>query len=353
MLVVLVVIGLLVVIGWMALGGGSSPIAKTEALRFSEDMFDPAAIDHIAPLGELNGGYEEAGAIASILLFIKREYTTDGKGIAIRAPTTMELERYSYHNVPGEAGVTNWTLVFRLSADVTLKMDHITSVSNKILAATAALPKDTPAEESPTSELSFEPGETIAHTTGTSQAHNWNIYVYDARQTNSFVNQKRYEQDETGERLVTARCPFDFYDESRKAVFLDLMGQAKAGEAATCGQVSRDVKGALSGMWHFSADPGDGTGMDKSDTYTSPLSIYKNAADAVIVHQVDGKRLDIEPGNKTHKDPAGVTAEHCYQLNAGYAFFKIISDTQMALAYKNAGRCPASFPDADARTYYR
>lgn len=326
-------------------------------VKFTENIFDLTDISHIGPLGELNGGYEEAQTITGVLLWIKPEALSGGKEIAIRAPTKMTLESYAFYRVGSEP--SNWTLIFKHSGGGALKFDHISRASDKLIAATTSTPKSDSREESPKSKVSFEAGEIFAYTSGTSLAHNWNIYAYDANHKNRFINQARYESDQVGQRLINAVCPFGYYDEPKRAAFMALMGQTKAGQTSTCGEVSRDKKGTISGMWHLSADTGSGVKIAKDGIYESPLSIYKNAAGVISINQINGKRIDVEPGSKTHKDPAEVTTVHCYegkdahQKPAGYVFFKVVDDNQMSLAYSPSGSCPNSFPGQNAKTYYR
>lgn len=330
---------------------------KTQELQFSQPIFNTSDISYIGPLGELNGGYEEAQTIAGITINIKPGAVAGGKEIEAHAPAAMTLESYAYYKVGAEP--SSWTLIFRLSSDATIKFDHITRASDKIVAATTTTPKSDSREETPKSKVSFTAGEVVAYTSGTSLAHNWNIYMNDNQHKNSFVNQARYESSHLGKKMISAVCPFNYYGGTKKAEFLALMGQRKAGETNSCGEVSRDKAGTLSGMWHLSADAGSGMQTAKDGQFESPLSIYKNSAGVISINQINGKRLNVEPGTKTNKDPAEVTTEHCYvvidanQKPAGYAFFKLSGTNQMSLAYSQGGSCPVSFPSQAAKTYYR
>ncbi|MDP3993072.1 MAG: hypothetical protein Q8Q05_02580 [bacterium] len=322
---------------------------KTE---FTAQIFDPSLISHITPLGELNGGYDEAQAISGIMVWNKAEAVSGSKMIDVYAPTAMTLESYSYHTNPD--GNADWTLIFRLNKNVTLKYDHITQAVEKIVAATTSTPKNNSAEDYPKTQISFAPGELIAKTSGTKQAKNWNIYMYDTAQKNKFVNQARYEKSQIGQRLISGVCPFDYYESATATSYLALMGATKAGQTTACGNVSKDVAGTLSGMWHF--DNKDGELREAQDgNFASPLSVYKNSAGQVIIDQLNNRRSDIEQGT----DPAKVTDSQCYGLvndqvrAAGYAYFNLVSPTEMQLAYSSSGFCPVSFPGTDAKTYYR
>ena len=67
-------------------------------IAFTHLFFDPNLVSHITPLGELNGGYEEAQTIAGVMVNIKPEVVEGGsKEIEVRAPTDMTLEKYAYY----------------------------------------------------------------------------------------------------------------------------------------------------------------------------------------------------------------------------------------------------------------
>ena len=323
-------------------------VASNE-VQFTHEIFDPDLVSHITPLGELNGGYEEAQAIAGIMINLKQE--TGGKEIEVRAPTDMTLENYAYYKSPND-GQLGWTLIFRISPEVRIKFDHITRVTQEIVDATTTAPEDTSAEQYPKRAVSMKTGDIFAYTSGTPTAHNWNIYVTDTRQKNGFINSKRYASYHAGQKMLTARCPFDFYSDSMKSEFLALMGYSRAGQSQTCGSASRDVEGTISGMWHFSPDYLTSRSEQLDGVYASPLSIIKNSAGEITIDQVNNMRLDIQPESVAFKDPAEVTGEHCYQLKNGYAYFKIIDNMTMDFYYSDKANCPSSFPPGGKR-YYR
>ncbi len=330
---------------------------KNERVVFTNQMFDPALVSHITPLGELNGGYEEATAITGVMINNKMDAVAGGKMIDVFAPMAMTLETYSYHYDPMDEKNIDWTLIFRLNKNTTIKFDHITQAVDKIVAATTSTPSNNSREEHPKQPVDFEAGEKIAQTRGTSLAKNWNIYMYDGSQTNTFINKTRYAQEfeySAGYKFTHGVCPFEYYSQDTKAAYLALMGATKAGEASDCGTVSRDVAGTISGMWHFSKEVGE-IREELDGQYASPLSVYKNSAGQIIIDQLADVRFDLQGA----ADPAAVKESQCYALvnsenrPAGYAFFKLNSEAEMQLAYAPSDTCPATFPATSAKTYYR
>ena len=331
-------------------------VVKPDAIKveFTAQIFDPAQISHITPLGEVNGGYVEWQAVNGIMIWNKPEVVAGDKMINVYAPVAMTLEAYSYHSDPRSPGTADWALVFRINKDATLKFNHITKAVDRIVAVTTSTPKDRSNEEPPKSKISFETGELIAQTSGTKLAKNWNIYMTDKSITNKFVNQSRYEKSSIGNRFINGVCPFNYYSEAIKASYIALMGATKAGQSPDCGNPSKDVAGSLSGGWFFDKDTSN-TSEQIDGNFVSPLAVYRDSANRVIIDQIANSQFRIEGGT----DPATVKSEQCYKLAtsnnqpAGYAYFKLISPSEMQLAYGASGSCPAVMPTSGSKTYYR
>jgi len=343
--------------------------AETESnlsqITFTQDIFDVNRVDYITPLGDLHGGYEEISAIAGVMIdLVIPENGSTPEPMDIYAPTDMSLESYAYYKMSEEEGV-EWSLSFRISDDVTMQLWHIDTPVQRIREAAVSEPKQDSRTESPKHTVEFRAGEKIAETVGTNKANNWNILVNDQTHENKFVNQARYEANYLGQRLITARCPFDFYPKEEAEKYLSLVGYnsqdgAKTGMINTCGSVSRDVKGTIAGIWHFSSESEDGVIIDKDGVFTTPLAIYETISGSITIDMIDGKTRTIFESSDTYKDPATITSLHCYELEdifnhnpVGYIFFKLASDTEMKISYSSSGSCPSVFPNENIRTYYR
>jgi hypothetical protein len=270
----------------------------------------------------------------------------------VYAPTNITLTSYSYYSYSGST--PTWTLIFEINSDITLRLSALTDVVDKIKNTVST--EYTVGEINIKEPISFTSGEHIAYAGGSADITNWDILLYDKNHENQYVNQDRYKQTSLGERYITAVCPFNFYSDEMKEEYISLLGFNAPGLTTDCGCASRDVLGTLSGIWWLSTD---GTEIEEQGMFTSPLMIYSNSAGGTSLGYVNKKRYKITGNNPTNKDPATVTDEHCYNLisawdgsSEGYAYFKIISDTEMRLATGTDGTCPGSFPD-EYVTYYR
>ena len=325
-----------------------------EEITFTEYMFELDKVNYIVPLGELEGGWEEMNVNIMALVHIKTtgDYGSPSLTMEVYAPTDVTLSSYSYYGY-GDHPPT-WTLIFEINSDITLTLSALTDVPDKIKNVVGT--EYTTGEINVATPISFTPGELIGYAGGSADVTNWDILLYDKNHENQFVNQDRYKATYQGERYITARCPFDFYPDEMKQEYLNLLGFTEAGLTTDCGCGSKDVKGTLSGAWWLSTE---GTDIEEQGMFTSPLFIYNNSAGGTSLGYVNKKRYKIRSDNPTNKDPATITDEHCYQLRSawdgsseGYAYFKIISDTEMRLATGTSGTCPSTFPD-EYVTYYR
>lgn len=254
-----------------------------QPLLFTYDMFDINRVKHIVPLGELNGGYIETQTITGIMVQMKNEYGKPVKEMAVYAPTDMVLTNYAYYTYGDEP--ENWSLVFKLNNKVSMTLDHITRTVPKIIEATTDTPvKNQSNRHSVKEEVSFKAGEIIAYTTGTSLAKNWNIYFTDKSHENNFININRFRNSQNGNQYLNSICPFDYYSEEMQKPYIALMGATAAGQSKSCGTVSRDVKGSISGLW-FLTD--EGFEAKYEENYATPFSIYKDSAGRVVLYEVE------------------------------------------------------------------
>lgn len=339
----------------------NTPSTSNTPVIFTYPIFKGEDIDWVSPLGESNGGYIEVQPLAGMTVNIKKDIAQKGP-IEVYAPTDMELVAYSFTLMEPEP-TPDWSLHFKINDNLELVLHHIKNANQKIVDVTGNTPKK---NDSRTTEIrwpqkiKFKAGEVIGTTTGTSLANNWNIYLYDKKVKHQFVNQKRYESNHIGQRLMNAACVFDYYENPEiKESFYNLLGTTKAGEAKECGTSSKDKKGTLSGLWHLKTE-GIDFGSYEGD-YADPFSIYIKADKSIMIYEMAKKTFTIYPNTPTYKNPEEITDSHCYQLTdnwnqneyKGYAFFKIESDTQMSVFYSPSGSCPATLPTSNTKTYYR
>lgn len=328
-----------------------SDTPKTSKLAFDYPIFDPEVVSHITPLGELNGGYSEAQAMTGVVINLKASAVAGGTKIPVRAPADMTLEYYAYAKDP-IGGKAQWTLLFRLSPQHVMRFDHISDASQAILDTTTTTPSNTSAEQTPKSKVKIKAGEEFARTSGTDQAHNWNIYFFEDGHQNGYANKSRFKSTQATQRMLSAVCPFDYYAAETKAKYYALLGYSQAGQSTTCGNPSRDKVGTIAGQWFLSSDPSTGIQESQDGEYHSPIALYRNSAGEIILDHFGGRRIDIPAKHASNKDPETVTTKHCYAASNGYVFAELKNETTLAVAYSRSGSCPAELP-TNHKLYYR
>lgn len=334
--------------------------SNTAPVKFTQPIFKVEDIDWVSPLGESNGGFNEILPLAGMTVNIKKEVAAKGP-IEVRAPTDMMLTSYANYIVGSEP--SDWALIFQISDNLSLTLHHINNASSKITDVVGNNPKRDDSRTSfLNSPIKFKAGEIIGTTKGTTLANNWNIYLYDKATNNQFINQKKYEGSEMGQRLINGSCIFDYYQDPKiKESFYTLLGTTKPGQATSCGTPSKDKKGTLSGLWHLKKEGIDFGSYDGD--YADPFSIYMRADKSIMIYEMARKYFTVYPTNPTYKNPEEITSSHCYLLtdnwnpnafkSQGYAYFRVDSDTQMSVFYSSSGSCPKEFPERAAKVYYR
>lgn len=137
---------------------------------------------------------------------------TDHARVPVYAPIDMVLNTGAYFE-----GGPFW-LGFEVSCEVTLRFGHITEpiqTIRDIFPSTPAAPNDS-RDQQIKNKISFKAGDLIGYTTGTSQAGNWDMGIYNSATSN------KYKGDPTwGNSWVytTAVCPFDYFLPELKAVY--------------------------------------------------------------------------------------------------------------------------------------
>ena len=97
--------------------------------------------------------------------------------------------------------------------------------------------------------LKVNAGDLIGYTTGTIVAHTWDFYLSNTSKHNQFANQERYANPGDLRSLLTADCPYEYFDQAMReeyyARFGGWHGKAEQGEC----DISPDQLGSIAGGW--------------------------------------------------------------------------------------------------------
>lgn len=325
---------------------------------FTSYFVDPAKVQKVGQVGVVHG---------SGLYIVERSYVSvknefAGEKIAVYAPTDMTLRAGSYYHNPvaSSTALPDYALWFDAGCNVEINFAHLKEVVEQI-----AVQMPTPKVDSRNSQLTpikFKAGELIGYFIYNSgDVAGFDFIVRDKKIVNQFINQERYSGNRAG-NLINGVCPYDYYESSKKQEYYNLLGGAGGTlfKIKDCGKSSRDIKGTISGMWFLDKEPQENIydGYKEGD-YGSTLSIVGDEERITIGNLGNSKVSWTYNNNPTYKLPEQVTTEHCYQFDgfnagepAGWVYFKIISETELDVAFSQSGVCPSSIP-SNSKRYYK
>lgn len=333
---------------------------------FTADVTDVASLATVGTLPALAGG-----AAYEIRSYMQVKDSYLGMQVPIYAPTDMTLivavhYKDPLHDPSDTAYDGEWGLTFDASCTTQVGFAHVRKVVKKISDVAVTAPGGASGGGPVSKKVDFAAGEVIGYYVRGPGFFAWDFIVTDTSRTNTFINMPRYQDAQ--HKLLYAICPYDLYQQPMRQRYLDLLGTSNDPPVAgrLCGTVAHDKAGTAAGVW-FHVPYVSGTADQARSATANPLSLFKSEAGNVFVANLEGKidnagflTFRIEPTNPTHRDPATITASHCYERRVspsdpatGWAFVKVVSNTELQIAYSTQGACPSTFPTTGARTYYR
>jgi hypothetical protein len=281
----------------------------------------------------------------------------NGVRLPLAAPTDIDIVAATHYSPQGApAGYTpDWSLLLDAGCGVSIELYHVKDVID-------AVKNQVPAPLS-TSSAYQQLGTRVPVTAGTTfgwyvkglNSIAWDFIVRDQAVTNHFANQARYESGNSN--ILHVICPFALYPPAMRNAYLALIGPPGGTPVpnASCGSVERDVAGTPAGQWFTSATFSSSWPFSKDGFYGDPLPIALMPDSTVhIGHIGPSDDIRIAKFEATWKNPATITTSWCYQANGGVSvFFRMNTPTQMDVSYAPAGGCPATFPLAGFKSYYR
>ena len=171
---------------------------------FTHHFTDIATIDSIIPPVFRNS----KGTMPTTLLNIKGN-------ASLYMPTRGVLTQGSYYT---EQGAEFYLWEIDIGCGITVVFDHVTEPVEKI----KRLFSNTPRSDSNTNffgtSLEMKDGELVGYTTGSVNAHNWNLAVYDSNEKNYLWESQEFKDLP---KYYTQVCPFKFYDRQMAKAYED------------------------------------------------------------------------------------------------------------------------------------
>ena len=177
---------------------------------FTHDITDVWRISQITPPGNISS---DGGVTSHSYIDI-----ADGKQVPVYAPVDMRLGNGAFYI---ENGLLGYILWFQVSCEVTIKFDHIAEPVDAIRIAFPSVPqsgtRDNILNEDGNAVL--KAGDLIGHTSGTSEAHNWDFGVYN---TSIFPNPVTSGIANLDDLDKGADCGYDYFSSELRQAYRDL-----------------------------------------------------------------------------------------------------------------------------------
>lgn len=144
---------------------------------------------------------------------------TNAARVPVIAPVDMTLESGSYSRDNADSPA-QYLLFFRVSCEVKVKFDHI---DEPVAAIRSQFPGEAAVGDSRTTTLQpivFRAGDTIAHTTGTRRAGNWDVGAYNTTKAAGVNNDH-------------ADCPYAYYPPAQRAAYAAKFGSGVQSDPET------------------------------------------------------------------------------------------------------------------------
>ena len=330
-------------------GGTSGGSSCASPVTFTNNLIDPAYVDHVNPIGGQTG----SGGVVAVRSYIFPLASLAGQHLPLFAPTAMTLEGGTYYQLPGSPYKPEYSLEFDAGCGITVNLYHVKEVSAKI----AALLPSTPTPSSgttPVTPTKVTAGEQIgAYIPGGTDGVSFDFWVNDASVTNSFITPERFGHS----NYLHAVCPYQFYDAALKATWYAKIGGSSGPVAgASCGTVSQGVSGTADGMWFLdrNATTGQADVLTYDGTYMSQAIISMDPDGTVRIGGFwSATYLLVARSDPSWADPTKVTGSHCWYSSYGdrSLTIQLQSATTMRAAIASGPCAPV---DAGGwKTYYR
>lgn len=180
------------------------PCVSNPNPRFSHDLTEAEKIFKITPNSLIASKNQDR-----VFLWIDNGKTNQ---VPIYAPADADLVRGVY-KISKSVATIDYDLHFQISCEVWFFINHVSSPVGKIKNFFPKTPATNTASDNFTHfspPLHFEAGELIGYTSGTAQAHNFDLAVFDLNHTNNLIG----SGGSNDARFKNFICPFNLFPEN-------------------------------------------------------------------------------------------------------------------------------------------
>ncbi len=327
--------------------------------QFTEYLVDPKYVQKVGQVGVVHGFGKTI--VERSYISVKEEFRE--QRIPIYAPADMTLIAGARYKVSSDPNyLDDYVLKFDAGCNVEVVLGHVKGVVDQIGVQLTNVKNDS--REDMLNPVKFKAGEEIGYyyQQASGGVAGFDFIVRDRKIINQFINQERYS-NRRADNLISGVCPYDLYTGDKKEAYYNLLGGGGGTvfKVKNCGNASRDVAGAISGMWFLNKEvTGSIYDYYMEGEYGSPVSITGDE-ERISMGNLGNQEpvIYIWSNNPTYKLPEKVTTQHCYQrysnsnMPEGYVYFKVVDNATIDIFYSSSGTCPSSFPSSGSKRYYK
>ena len=199
-------------------GGMGGDCDNNPTPKFTAHITELSKISYLTPAGTVQGGdLKPHGYLHNV---------GSNPEVPVYAPIDSYLIDFAYYE--GYTGVGHYTFKFQVSCEVAYYFDHLRAVVDKISVVTPEFPATDSRGVVVSPPIFFQAGELIGYTGGNSTFANWDFGVLNTATWNELPNDS-YVYSPNVEKYRFAVCPYEYYDDSKRAQYMMLLGDKGCG----------------------------------------------------------------------------------------------------------------------------
>lgn len=313
---------------WVKVTGKSSSANCSSQVHFTKNFIEPAHVQVVTPIG----GQTAFGGSIAVRSYVHPPSSLYGQLLPLFAPTAMTLYQASYYLPSGAPAdyKPEYSLFFDAGCSISVQFYHVKGVVGKVASVVPTTASSSSAGQNVT-KTKIAAGEQFGWYQGEAgRSVAFDFRVEDSANKNQFINQARFEASPLASGELFAKCPFDYFIEPLKSMWLGKLGSSSGVvvPGTPCGKPTQGVNGTANGMWFlpnakvnsltFDGVPFGDPVVGPAGQYMSQIALTTDADGTVRIGGLNVAsplaQMVIFAGHATWKKPEDVAVgqTHCW-----------------------------------------